>query len=399
MGPLVPEIISNEFNFVIAFLVGVGFGFTLEQAGFSATRKLAGMFYGRDFTVLRVFFTAGVTAMIGVLLLAHFDLLDLDLIYVNPTFLWSALLGGAIMGAGFIIGGFCPGTSFCAASIGKIDAMIFVAGSFIGILVFAELFPAIETFYMMENWGAVRIDAYLGLSPELFALLLTLAAIVAFVGVTQIENRVNGRRTDFSLVRIMRISAISIIPVVVIAFIAFTPSRREYIQKQVNDAWRQQECVVREISADKLAYELIQNHFRINLIDVRSSDKYKEYHLPLAVNIPVDSMMNREWSDYFVKSHKTNVFYADIDTTARKACLLARFLGSSDNYILKESTDQFRDTFFGAVAPPPGALKKDVNVFEFRTRAAADLLNLENAIRKFSQPVKKKIQKAKGGCS
>ncbi len=399
MGPLVPEIISNEFNFVIAFLVGIGFGFILEQAGFSATRKLAGLFYGYDFTVLRVFFTAGVTAMIGVLLLAHFDLLDLDLIYVNPTFLWSALLGGAIMGAGFIIGGFCPGTSFCAASIGKIDGMIFVIGSFIGILVFAELYPELETIYMMENWGAVRIDAYLGLSPELFALLLTLAAILVFVVVTQIENRINRRKTDFSGIRIMRNSAVSIIPVAVIAFLAFTPSRQEYIQQQINEARRQQECEVKEIPADKLAYELIHNHFKINLIDVRSSDKYQQYHLPLAVNIPVDSMMNREWNDYFVKSHKTNVFYADIDTTAKKACLLARFLGSSDNYILKESTDQFRDMFFGAVAPPPGALKEDVRVFEFRTKAAADLFALENALRKFSQPVKKKVYKVQGGCS
>ena len=148
-----------------------------------------------------------------------------------------------------------------------------------------------------------------------------------------------------------------------------------------------------------MAYELINNHFRINLIDVRSSEKYKEYHLPLAVNIPVDSMMNREWNDYFVKSHKTNVFYADIDTTARKACLLARFLGSSDNYILRESTTEFRDMFFGAVTPTPGALKKDVSVFNFRTKAAADLLNLENALKKFSEPVKKKVQKARGGCS
>ena len=89
MGPLVPHVISSEFNFVIAFLIGIGFGFLLEQAGFSSTRKLVGLFYGYDFTVLRVFFTAGITAMIGILLLAHFDQLDLSLIYVNPTFLWS----------------------------------------------------------------------------------------------------------------------------------------------------------------------------------------------------------------------------------------------------------------------------------------------------------------------
>ncbi|PKL32870.1 MAG: sulfurtransferase, partial [Spirochaetae bacterium HGW-Spirochaetae-10] len=79
MGPFVPEFISNELNLIVAFVVGIAFGFVLEQAGFSSSRRLAGQFYGYDFTVLRVFFTAGVTAMTGVLILGWAGLLDLDL--------------------------------------------------------------------------------------------------------------------------------------------------------------------------------------------------------------------------------------------------------------------------------------------------------------------------------
>jgi hypothetical protein len=66
MGPLVPYVISVEFSLVIAFFIGIAFGFILEQAGFSSAKKLVGLFYGYDFTVLRVFFTAGITAMTGV---------------------------------------------------------------------------------------------------------------------------------------------------------------------------------------------------------------------------------------------------------------------------------------------------------------------------------------------
>ena len=106
MGPLVPDVISHEFNFVIALIMGVGFGYALEQAGFASTKKLVGLFYGNDFTVLRVFFTAGVTAAVGLILLNHYNLIDLNLIYINPTYLYAALVGGGIMGAGFIIGGF-----------------------------------------------------------------------------------------------------------------------------------------------------------------------------------------------------------------------------------------------------------------------------------------------------
>ncbi|HEY5140095.1 MAG TPA: YeeE/YedE thiosulfate transporter family protein, partial [Methylococcales bacterium] len=164
MGPLVPFIISNEFNLIIALIAGIGFGFVLEQAGFSSTKKLVGLFYGYDFTVLKVFFTAGITAMIGVLLLGHWGLLDLSLIYINPTFLWSALLGGAIMGVGFIIGGFCPGTGVCAAAIGKLDGMAFVFGTGLGVLAFAEGYPMFEKIYLSEAWGGVLMSDMLGMS-------------------------------------------------------------------------------------------------------------------------------------------------------------------------------------------------------------------------------------------
>ena len=399
MGPLVPEIFSNEFNLVIAFLVGIGFGFILEQAGFSSTKKLVGLFYGNDFTVLKVFFTAGVTAMIGVVVLGHYDLLDLNLIYVNPTFLWSAIVGGCIMGVGFVIGGFCPGTSVCAAAIGKLDGMAFVAGSFVGILIFTEGYPMFEHIYLAENWGPVRLNEFMGISQESFAFLLTMVAVVAFFAVTQIENRINGVKTDFSKSRLVRNFAIGFVPFIIIFLMAFTPSTQEHIQSQIREARQQQKCVFKEMAADKLAYELINNHYEYNLIDVRPIEKYKEYHLPLAVNIPVDSMENREWNEYFTQTHKINVFYADVDTTAKKACLLARFLGKSNNYILKETANQFKAMFFNITPPPPNALKDEINVYRFRSNAAADLTNLENALKKFNEPVKKEVRKIQGGCS
>ena len=82
MGPLVPDIISNELSLIIALLIGIAFGFLLEQAGFSSAKKLVGLFYGYDFTVLRVFFTAGITAMVGVVIFDHFHLIDTKLIVI-----------------------------------------------------------------------------------------------------------------------------------------------------------------------------------------------------------------------------------------------------------------------------------------------------------------------------
>ncbi len=181
MAPLVTNgIISENINLMLAFFIGIGFGFVLESAGFSSSRKLAGMFYGYDTTVLKVFFTAAIVAMLGTILLGLFGWLDLSVIYVNPTYLWSAILGGVIMGAGFIMGGFCPGTAFCAASIGKLDALAFVGGLFIGVLIFMEAYPLFEKVYTAAFLGAPFIYDTLGLSRGVFALILIVAALGMF---------------------------------------------------------------------------------------------------------------------------------------------------------------------------------------------------------------------------
>lgn len=181
MGPLViNEIISENTNLFLAFIIGIGFGFVLEQSGFSSSRKLAGVFYGYDTVVLKVFFTAAITAMLGLLFFSLFGWIDLDLVYVNPTYLTSAIVGGIIMGAGFIIGGYCPGTSFCGASIGKIDGMVFVVGLFIGVFIFGIGYNIWDGMYMAKFLGAPKISQSLGLTDGFFALLLILMALAMF---------------------------------------------------------------------------------------------------------------------------------------------------------------------------------------------------------------------------
>ncbi|HYX06452.1 MAG TPA: YeeE/YedE thiosulfate transporter family protein [Bacteroidales bacterium] len=181
MGPLIVyDSISQNTNLLLAFFIGIGFGWVLESSGFSSSRKLAGVFYGYDTVVLKVFFTAAITAMIGLLLLSLFGWMDLGVMYINPTFLPSAIIGGAIMGLGFIMGGFCPGTSFCAASIGKLDAMVFMIGLFIGIFVFAEGYPVWEGIYKANFMGTPKISQSLGMSDGLLGLLVIIVAAIMF---------------------------------------------------------------------------------------------------------------------------------------------------------------------------------------------------------------------------
>ncbi len=399
MGPLIPFMFSSEVGLIVAFIIGIVFGFILEQAGFSSTKKLVGLFYGYDFTVLRVFFTAGVTAMTGVLLLGHYGLLDLEVIYVNPTFLRSAIVGGLIMGGGFIIGGFCPGTSVCAAAIGKLDAMAFIVGSVLGIVAFTENYAAIESFYLADALGDIRIFEFFGISREFFGLIMLCIAVIAFYVTWRIENKVNKRPNTIKPARkkkyVYAFSGLFIL----LAIVSFLPGKTDIINMRIRDAQQQKKCTFKEISADKLAYEIAHNYYKLNIIDVRSIEEYEKFHVPMAINIPFEHIMNREWETIFKQRIKTNIFYADNDTLVKMACLKAKFIGKSDNYILRETAGEFRTMFYGIEEPLPEAPKEEHEIYHFRHSVALKMDNIVESLQNIGKPVKKEIRKVKGGCS
>ncbi len=181
MGPFIEITQSNPWiGFLAAFIIGIGFGFSLEQAGFSSSRKLAGMFYGYDTTVLKVFFTAAIVAMLGTKFLNYFGLIDMDFVFVNNFYVYASIVGGLIMGAGFIMGGFCPGTGISALSIGKIDALFYLMGGAFGAFLFGEFYPILEPLFMAQNKGPVKLSESLGMSDGLFIFIIIIIALGMF---------------------------------------------------------------------------------------------------------------------------------------------------------------------------------------------------------------------------
>jgi len=324
MAPLVPDFINDELNLLVALLVGIAFGWVLEQAGFSSSRKLTGLFYGTDFTVLRVFFTAGVTAMAGVLICEQLGWLDPEAIFVNPLFVQSAIVGGLIMGVGFVVGGYCPGTSVVAAAVGRVDAMVFVGGSLVGIFAFGEAYPWVEGLYKAGAQGDLLISSALGLTTGQFALGLIVMAVGAFVGVGVIEKRVNPETPIVGFPKRPLQAAAALVLVVGVA-LALTPERRERLMAQAAREAGQ----VAVMADDELALRVLDRDSSIEIVDVREAPAFAKATLPGAVGVPLKNLFGKD-SRALLESPTKKVLLGADEASSRQAAALARLLGAQN---------------------------------------------------------------------
>ena len=176
-------------SLVIAVLLGIAFGWFLERGGMGSATKLSGQFYFTDLSVLKLMFSAIVTAASGLFWLSWAGLLDLSRVYVPETFIAPQLVGGVIFGAGFAVGGLCPGTSCVAAATGRRDGLSLIAGMLAGVFVFGEAFPGIGTFADSTARGAWTLPQAFGLSYGTVVGMVVAAALGAFAGAEWLERR------------------------------------------------------------------------------------------------------------------------------------------------------------------------------------------------------------------
>lgn len=192
MAPFDLASIGTWAVYAVAFVIGIGFGAVLEASGFGDSRKLAAQFYLKDLTVLKVMFTAIIVAAVLIALSSALGLLDFDKVFVNPTYLIPGIVGGLIMGVGFIIGGFCPGTSLVSASTLKIDGIFFVGGVMIGVFLFGETVYLFDGFWISSLMGRFTLPDLLGLPTGVVVLLVVLMAVGMFAAGEWAERRFGG---------------------------------------------------------------------------------------------------------------------------------------------------------------------------------------------------------------
>lgn len=336
-----------------ALATGFGFGFALERGGLADARRLAAQFYFTDVRVLKVMFTAIVVAMLGVYGLAGVGLVDLERIFVNPTNLWPGIVGGLLLGGGFIIGGYCPGTSLLAAVNLKLDAIAFVVGVLVGIFAFGETVALFADWYQNAGaYGRLTLPALLDWDAPLLVVAVVVMALAAFWAGERAEDHF-GPASERGAERHLRRLAPALLGGALLVVIAGPPSAEARLR------WQEPELEAR--LAERAVHldpgevvELMHNRqVPLRIVDVRDEAAFNLFHLRDA----------RRWSladlaraPLDLRRDALVVVTAHDEARAEQAWALLQVRGYRNAYVLAGGIDGWLELFRAERTPLRQAL-------------------------------------------
>jgi uncharacterized membrane protein YedE/YeeE len=170
--------VSTETARWLAIPMGILFGVLLHRGGVANYNVIVNQFRFKDFTVLKIMFTAIIVGGIGVLLLkgaghAQYHIKSANMLGVS--------LGAAMFGVGMVLYGYCPGTGVAAIATGSLHALVGFIGMLLGGVLYALSFTWVETHIQkVAALGKVRLPDITPLPDWGWFLILSCIALVVF---------------------------------------------------------------------------------------------------------------------------------------------------------------------------------------------------------------------------
>lgn len=339
---------------MVYLVIGIGFGMALEMSGFGDSRILSAQFYFRKMTVLKVMFTAIIVAMLLIFLFSAFGWLNFDNIWVNLTYIWPQIAGGLILGFGFIIGGFCPGTSIVAASTFKIDGIFFVLGVFFGVFILGESLSAaaLEMFYNAGDYGRLTLFDLMGVDAGVVVVLVVIMALLMFYG-AGLSEKYFGEKVPWKEIPLNPVKHVNPVFASVLILVSFVilikggPSLEA--RWKMLPAADQQKLSNRDVYIHPGELLEVMNNFQMKarILDLRSESDYNIFHILSAENIPASELDNRGLVES-LKKEKPNtaiVLVSNGERVSSEAYKLLRVNGVQNLYILEGGVNNWIAVF------------------------------------------------------
>ena len=332
--------------FLLALLIGVGFGFALERAGFSSSRRLAGVFYFTDMAVVKVMFTAIITATLGLSYLVGFGLIQFDQIFLMPTIYGAQIVAGLLFGVGFVMGAWCPGTAAVGLAAGRIDALVFLLGVAGGSILFNESFSVIRPLYTAGDYGTQMAYDTLGMSRNGFILVFTLVGVAAF-WLSEWAEKVRTGRAPLKGSLFLKAFSLALVALAGGLFllgpdtteaaaksgVAVTPVDEKALMAKVEQG-------LDHIEPEDIADRLMAGEPDLVIVDVRPAAEFNAFHIRGALNVPIAELAST------LQPHKNRgqiVLYSNGMTHPAQARDSLQRQGFGNVYLLSDGLVGFRN--------------------------------------------------------
>ena len=286
------DALSSSAAMLAALVVGLCFGFALERAGFGSSRRLAGIFYFRDMVVLKVMFTAVLVAMIGLHYALGLGLIGEEQMFLMPSVYGAQAVGGLLLGVGFVMGAWCPGTAAVGLASGRWDAAVFLGGVGLGSILFNEMFGMLKGLYTWGDRGVQFAWQAAGLPAAVFAFLFVLVAVGCFWGAEYIERRVAGTGVYWKSPFLKAFSVALVTLAVGLLAIHSGSADGGSPAQAPSEATilAQVEAAEDHIEPEDLADRLMRGESGLVLVDIRPAAEFAAFNIRGAVNIEMSAL-------------------------------------------------------------------------------------------------------------
>ena len=340
------DLLGHWGSYAVYAVVGIAFGMTLESAGFGNSKLLAAQFYFKDMRVFKVMFTAIIVAMTLIFLSSSLGLLDYNLIWVPPTYLWPGIVGGLIMGVGFIVGGFCPGTSLVGLATGKLDAVMFVFGVLFGIYLFGETVGSFATFFDSSNMGRFTLPELFNASYGLVVVCIVVVALLLFVVAEKVEAMINDRPQQRLPGWTMPAAGALTVLAIAVLLMGQPNSEDRWESIAAESQSRLDQRAVQISSAEFIKYR-DDSKIKIIPLDVREERYFNQFHLRGAVHVPLAQVQAKARELQFEPANTVFVTISNDEAAATEAWKILKAESLPNIYILEGGINAWLKSYAG----------------------------------------------------
>lgn len=139
-------------NIFLAIILGLLFGFVLQKAGASNPQKIINMLRLKDLHLMKTIFLGIGISNLTLFLSLSVGIIDNSHLNVKSSYV-GVIIGGSLLGIGWAISGFCPGTGLVGVGAKRKDAISFTVGGLTGAFIYMSIYKFLENTFLFNNLG------------------------------------------------------------------------------------------------------------------------------------------------------------------------------------------------------------------------------------------------------